>query len=76
MPNDNRLERLTALPPLSALRPEALLRPQDVAAYLGTDLRRLANERHARRGVPFLKLGSSVRYRAGDLLAFIEGASS
>ena len=47
-----------------------------VALYLDTDVRRLANERHSRRGPPFLKLGSSVRYRVRDLISFLEGASS
>ena len=76
MPTNERLERLATLPSLSELPTDALLRPEHVALYLDTDVRRLANERHSRRGPPFLKLGSSVRYRVRDLLSFLEGAGS
>jgi hypothetical protein len=32
----------------------------------------LANERWKRAGIPFVKIGGSVRYRESDIMAYIE----
>ena len=32
----------------------------------------IRNDRHLRRGCPYIKIGRSVRYRVGDLLDYLE----
>jgi len=32
----------------------------------------LRNDRHMRRGCPYIRLGRSIRYRVGDLLDYLE----
>jgi hypothetical protein len=51
--------------------------PQAVNEYvaakvLDKSVQTLRNERHLRRGCPYLKLGRSVRYRVDDLLNYME----
>lgn len=50
---------------------EALFRPADVAQLLGVPTATLANWRCAGKGPPFLKVGRHVRYRRGDVEAWI-----
>jgi hypothetical protein len=42
------------------------------AKILGRAVQTLRNDRHLRKGVPYIKLGRSVRYRLSDLLSYIE----
>jgi hypothetical protein len=42
------------------------------AKILGKSVQTLRNDRHKRRGCPYLKLGRSVRYRLKDLLEYLE----
>lgn len=53
---------------------EELLSPAKVAELLGVRVQTLATWRTGRgpRGLQFVKIGSSIRYRRGDVLAFIE----
>lgn len=51
---------------------ERLLKAPEVAQWLRTSVAQLANMRSLGTGPPYLKMGSSVRYREGDLLAWIE----
>lgn len=52
---------------------EPLLTTEQAAALLGTTRRTLEDWRlHPHLGPVFVKLGRMVRYRAGDLEAFIE----
>ncbi|MER9483455.1 helix-turn-helix domain-containing protein [Mesorhizobium sp. M0494] len=48
-----------------------LLRTPDAALVLNVSLKTLQNWRVAGNGPPFVKIGSAVSYRYGDLLAFI-----
>lgn len=50
---------------------EALFRPTEVAELLGVPVATLANWRCAGKGPPFLKIGRHVRYRPGDVDAWI-----
>lgn len=46
----------------------------EVAAITGRAVPTLRNERHLRRGLPYLKVGSrSIRYKTEDVRAFMEG---
>jgi hypothetical protein len=45
---------------------------KETAKILGVAIQTLRNWRHLRKGPPYVKLGRIVRYRDGDLTAFIE----
>jgi len=45
---------------------------KELAAMTGMSLSRLRQDRQARRGIPYHKVGRSVRYRLDDVLAFLE----
>ncbi|MCX5829214.1 MAG: DNA-binding protein [Deltaproteobacteria bacterium] len=45
----------------------------EAAAITGRAVSTLRNERHLRRGLPYLKIGKrSIRYKAADVLSFME----
>ena len=44
----------------------------DAAAFVGLNIRTLANYRSARVGPPYRKVGSRVMYRLDDLIQFVE----
>lgn len=48
------------------------LTPPEVEKFTGRKLQTLANERHQGRGLPYYKVGSSVRYKLADVIAFME----
>ena len=48
-----------------------LLHPVDVAEVLGVPVATLGNWRSLRKGPPFLRVGRHVRYRPGDVDAWI-----
>jgi hypothetical protein len=57
--------------------PWALIDEHQVAAVLGQAVQTLRNHRGTGNGPRFIKLnGSTVRYRIGDVQAFIEGQPS
>jgi len=43
-----------------------------VSKITGRALPTLRNDRHNRRGIPFIKMGRSVRYALSDVVAFME----
>lgn len=45
---------------------------RDVAAMTGLSTKCLQSWRFARKGIPFVKLGSAVRYSVADVVKFIE----
>lgn len=74
-PAQDRLEEeLNTQRCLQALmqNPEALLNEQQLAQLTGLSLSRLRNDRYLRQGIPFLKLGSSVRYRVADVMSYLQ----
>jgi hypothetical protein len=45
----------------------------EAAAVTGKAVSTLRNERHLRRGLPYLKIGKrSIRYKTADVLAYME----
>lgn len=58
--------RLTDLP--------ALLREEEVAGRWGKSLRTLQRWRHAGIGPAYIRIGGTVFYRLGDVLAFEDAA--
>lgn len=52
---------------------DVLLKEEEVARFQGRLVRTLQNQRVLGGGIPFLKLGRSVRYRLSDVIAW-EGA--
>lgn len=55
------------------LSPSDLLTPDQVAAALGLSHRTLASWRSSRRNpLPYVKVGSRVRYRRQDVTAWLE----
>ena len=68
--NDQAKRSMDALP----LSPSDLLTPDQVAAALGLSLRTLAAWRSSRRNpLPYVKVGSRVRYRRQDVAAWLAG---
>jgi predicted DNA-binding transcriptional regulator AlpA len=45
---------------------------REVSRITGRALPTLRNDRFNRRGIPYVKLGRSVRYRLADVLEFME----
>ena len=45
---------------------------KEVAHITGRALQSLRNDRFLRRGIPYIKMGRSVRYSYGDVIAFME----
>jgi hypothetical protein len=48
------------------------LTPRQVNELTGIALQTLANARHRRRGIPYSKIGGSIRYSLSDVLNFME----
>lgn len=46
--------------------------PLEAEQITGRKMQTWANERHLRRGVPYYKVGRSVRYKLSDILEFME----
>lgn len=51
---------------------ERYIDEQEVARITGRALSTLRNERFQRRGIPYYKVGRSVRYSLGDVIEFME----
>jgi hypothetical protein len=49
-----------------------LLTPKEVSELIARAEQSLANDRCARRGLPYVKIGRSVRYKLTDVLAYAE----
>jgi Helix-turn-helix domain len=49
-----------------------LLTPREVSKLLKRAEQTLANDRFAGRGLPYVKIGRSVRYKLVDILALVE----
>ena len=46
--------------------------PVEVERITGRKLQTLANERYRGRGIPYYKVGSSIRYKLADVISFME----
>lgn len=58
--------------PDSSRIPDMLLTPAEVADYLSVTEASLGNDRYNGVGVPFIKIGSRVRYRLSALLEYLD----
>jgi predicted DNA-binding transcriptional regulator AlpA len=45
---------------------------KEVARITGRALPTLRNDRHRRRGIPYVKMGRSVRYNLEDVIEYME----
>jgi excisionase family DNA binding protein len=52
---------------------EALLTPEAVAELTGLPVGTLAQWRSQKRGIPYLKIGRTVRYDPMDVQVYLEG---
>jgi hypothetical protein len=52
--------------------PTKYIDEQEVAGITGRALSTLRNERFNRRGIPYYKVGRSVRYKLEDVIGFME----
>ena len=52
---------------------ERFIDENETAGMLSISVHTLRGQRHARRGLPFYKLGRSVRYRLSDVLEHMSG---
>ena len=48
------------------------LEPMEVERITGKKLQTLANERYRGTGIPYYKVGASVRYKLADVISFME----
>jgi hypothetical protein len=48
------------------------IEPPEVQEITGKKLQTLANERYRGAGIPYYKVGASVRYKLADVLSFME----
>lgn len=51
----------------------ALLKPEQAAEYLGVSPQKLERDRWCEKQIPYVKMGRHVRYRATDLIAYVNG---
>ncbi|MEW6586252.1 MAG: DNA-binding protein [Nitrospirota bacterium] len=59
---------------IGELLKKPFLNEVEVAVITGRAVSTLRNERHLRRGFPYLKVGRrSIRYKLEDVLSFMEG---
>lgn len=49
-----------------------VINEHEAAKLLSKSVQTLRNERHLRKGPPYLKMGRSVRYRVDDLFGYLE----
>ncbi len=54
-------------------RDSRLMSPEEVAEFTGLSTETLAQWRSQKRGIPYLKIGRSVRYDLADVQAYLEG---
>jgi len=54
------------------LKNQRYLTEKEVAALTGRAVQTLRNDRHKRRGFPYVKFGSSIRYLLSDVLKVME----
>lgn len=58
---------------IAELLKKPFLNEREVAAITGRALSTLRNERHLRRGVPYLRVGRrSIRYKLDDVMSFMQ----
>ena len=51
---------------------EKFLNENETAKMLSVSVHTLRGQRHARRGLPYYKIGRSVRYKLSDILRHME----
>ncbi|MEN4449993.1 helix-turn-helix domain-containing protein [Mycobacterium sp. SM3041] len=51
---------------------DQLMTTQEVADYLGTSKGTLEVDRYYGRGLPYVRFGRRIRYRASDIAAYLE----
>ncbi|MBF6372971.1 helix-turn-helix domain-containing protein [Nocardia farcinica] len=49
-----------------------LLTAAQTAEYIGVSEDTLAQDRYLGRGLPYVRVGRRIRYRAGDIAAYLE----
>lgn len=58
--------------PTAASKLPDLLTEREVAALIGTTPGTLRGDRGKGRGLPYVKIGTRVRYRADDIAAYLD----
>lgn len=51
---------------------DELLTAQQVAEYLGASIDTLAVDRYNHRGLPYIRIGRRIRYRAKDVAEYLD----
>ena len=54
------------------MNPKEYLNEIEVSQLIGRALSTLRNERFHRKGIPYVKVGRSVRYNQADVISFME----
>lgn len=63
--------RITPVSKKTATTPK-YLKESEVSEITGLSVFTLRNHRHLRKGIPYCKVGKSVRYLESDVLGFME----
>jgi hypothetical protein len=67
-PGENIMPQITQVP-VPAVR---YLSERKVAEITGLSVQKLQQDRHYRRGIPYCKIGRTIRYPERDVLTFME----
>jgi len=51
---------------------EKYLLPKEVEDFTGRKCQTLANERHRMVGIPYYRVGRSIRYKLSDVISYME----
>jgi hypothetical protein len=69
-----RLHELARVPPLDAYPDDALVAPRVRCLFTGEEVKTIYNKRSAGSDpIPSVSVGGAVRYRVGDIKAFLRG---
>ena len=69
--DDTEGSRSSPAPAESKVSLKDLLKSEEVAHFTGLSIETLAQWRSQRRGIPYLKIGRSVRYARADVQAYL-----
>jgi len=71
-----KLTQIQSTPAVETYNPDRLYTDAEAAALLNIAVQTLRQWRAQAEGIPFVKLGSSVRYRAKDIRAYLDRSTS
>lgn len=59
------------MPVTQCIKEDEWVNENEAARIAGRAVQTLRNDRHKRKGIPYSKVGASVRYKRGDVIQFM-----